>query len=277
VSGRKKPPRSATEIPPLVPASLEISSPGLTAKPFGKSKPSRSPGASHGPADENWFRSTLMRTAKILQFGAARAFLGVDRKGNRDTFQTFGAMRNVLIVGADDLGKRIANYLVHHPERGRSVCGFLDDREALGKGVIGRTSDLAHLARAGFVDEIILAAPHDREMASRLLKAAKGLRLDVKLAPDLFGCDPTSKTEDVGGIPLISLHEEPLPVARLRLKRALDVAGGGGPDLVGTSAHSPGDSRQTGLAGSRDLFGASSGSQRAAILLLQVSHHGSGC
>jgi exopolysaccharide biosynthesis polyprenyl glycosylphosphotransferase len=64
-------------------------------------------------------------------------------------------------------------------------------------------------------------------MALRLLKAARGLRLDVKLAPDLFGCDPASKTEDVGGLPLISLHEEPLPVARLRLKRALDVVWGG--------------------------------------------------
>ncbi len=163
----------------------------------------------------------------MLQFGAAVVSRRTDLESNRSAIHVFGGIRNVLIVGADDFGRRIANYLVHHPERGRAVCGFLDDRESLGKGVIGRTSDLARLARAGFVDEVILAAPHDREMALRILEAAQRLRLDVKLAPDLFGGDPARKTEHVGGVPLISLHEEPLPVTRLLLKRVLDVAGGG--------------------------------------------------
>src|SRR5207302_9364968 len=35
------------------------------------------------------------------------------------------------------------------------------------------------------------------------------------------------ETERIGNIPLISLHEERLPVAGLRLKRALDVLGAG--------------------------------------------------
>ena len=64
-------------------------------------------------------------------------------------------------------------------------------------------------------------------MALRVLHAAQQLRLDVKMAPDLFGCEPTRETERIGGMPLISLHEEQLPVAGLLLKRALDVAGAG--------------------------------------------------
>jgi exopolysaccharide biosynthesis polyprenyl glycosylphosphotransferase len=95
----------------------------------------------------------------------------------------------------------------------------------LGNGVIGRISELAELARAGFVDEVILAGPHDREKTLRVVRAARQLRLDVKLAPDLFGCEPTRITERVGDIPLISLHEERFPVAGLLLKRALDVVG----------------------------------------------------
>jgi exopolysaccharide biosynthesis polyprenyl glycosylphosphotransferase len=147
-------------------------------------------------------------------------------------------MRNVLIVGAGGLGQRIANYLEMHPETGRSVCGFLDDRRLPGKRVMGRTSDLAELARTAFVDEVILAAPHDRELTLRVLHAAQRLRLDVKMAPDLFGCEPMRETERIGDMPLISLHEEHLPVAGLWLKRALDVAGAGvalillGPALV---------------------------------------------
>src|SRR5258706_16294099 len=91
-----------------------------------------------------------------------------------------------------------------------------------------RTSDLAELARAGFVDEVILAGPHDREQTLRVVRAAQQLRLDVKMAPDLFGCDFSRGTERIGDIPLISVHEERLPLVRLFLKRALDVAGGGG-------------------------------------------------
>jgi exopolysaccharide biosynthesis polyprenyl glycosylphosphotransferase len=136
-------------------------------------------------------------------------------------------MRNVLIVGAGGLGRRLANHLEKHPELGRSVCGFLDDRKLAGKGVLGRTSDLAELARTGFVDEVILAGPHDRENTLRVVRAAQQLRLDVKMAPDLFGCEPTRETERIGDIPLISLHEERLPVAGLFLKRALDVATAG--------------------------------------------------
>jgi exopolysaccharide biosynthesis polyprenyl glycosylphosphotransferase len=121
---------------------------------------------------------------------------------------------------------------------GRSVCGFLDDRKMAGKRVMGRTADLAELARTAFVDEVILAAPHDRELTLRVLRTAQQLRLDVKMAPDLFGCEPMRETERIGDMPLISLHEEPLPVAGLRLKRVLDVVGAGlalillGPVLV---------------------------------------------
>jgi exopolysaccharide biosynthesis polyprenyl glycosylphosphotransferase len=156
--------------------------------------------------------------------GAALA--GV-RKKPQHSVQPRGEMRNVLIVGAGGLGQRIANYLEMHPEMGRSVCGFLDDRRLPGKRVMGRTSDLAELARTAFVDEVILAAPHDRELTLRVLRAAQRLRLDVKMAPDLFGCEPMRETERIGDMPLISLHEEHLPVAGLWLKRALDVAGAG--------------------------------------------------
>ncbi|MFZ0954476.1 MAG: sugar transferase [Candidatus Sulfotelmatobacter sp.] len=154
------------------------------------------------------------------------AWGGVRKKPQREV-RARGGARNVLIVGAGGLGQRIANYLEKHPEMGRSVCGFLDDRKLPGKRVTGRTTDLAELARTAFVDEVILAAPHDRELTLRVLRTAQQLRLDVKMAPDLFGCEPMRETERIGDMPLISLHEEPLPVAGLLLKRVLDVVGAG--------------------------------------------------
>lgn len=168
-------------------------------------------------------RSTLVWIAGALRFGALLASRWAERHGNQRGVRATGGMRNVLIVGAGGLGHRLASHLVKHPELGRSVCGFLDDRKPTGSGVIGRTSDLAQLARTEFVDEVILAGPHDRDKTLRVLRASQQLRLDVKMAPDLFGCEPTRETERIGGIPLISLHEERLPVGGLLAKRALDV------------------------------------------------------
>jgi exopolysaccharide biosynthesis polyprenyl glycosylphosphotransferase len=178
-----------------------------------------------GRSGWNWVRSALAWIAGILHFGALLASRWAERECNQRATGAMGGTRNVIIVGAGGLGHRLANYLEKHPEMGRSVCGFLDDKKLPGKGVMGRTSDLAELARTAFVDEVILAAPHDRDLTLRVLRAARKLRLDVKMAPDLFGCEPTRDTERIGGMPLISLHEERLPVAGLWLKRVLDVVG----------------------------------------------------
>jgi len=167
----------------------------------------------------------LIWIAGLLHSGALLTSRWAQHKGNPSRTHAMGGMRNVLIVGAGGLGHRLANYLERHPELGRSVCGFLDDRKLPGKGVMGRTRDLAELARAGFVDEVILAGPHDREKTLRVVRAAQQLRLDVMMAPDLFGFESSREMERIGDIPLISLHEERLPLAGLFLKRSLDIAG----------------------------------------------------
>ena len=166
-------------------------------------------------------------SAGILHCGTLLGRRWAEREGRLRSVRATRGTRNVLIVGAGELGRRIADYLDKHPEMDRSVCGFLDERKPLGNGVVGRTSDLAELARTGFVDEVIVAAPHDRNLTLRVLHAARRLRLDVKMAPDLFGCEPTRESQSMGSIPLISLHEEELPVRGLLVKRALDVAAAG--------------------------------------------------
>ena len=135
-------------------------------------------------------------------------------------------LRHVLIVGASGAGRRVAAYLKQHPESGRAVYGILDNEKAVGNGVIGRVSDLARLARTGFIDEVILVSPRDRSLTLEVLRVARRLRLDVDLIPELFGCDPAGREmERVGELPLICLHAEPLPAAGLVLKRAIDIAG----------------------------------------------------
>ena len=138
------------------------------------------------------------------------------------------ASRNVLIVGAGRVGRQVAASIMQHPQCGRRICGFIDDEKPLGNDVIGRVSDLAQLARKGFVDEVILAAPHNRELALRVIQEAKRLHLDLEIVPELFGCDPAEQEiEHVGGLPVICVHAERLPAAGLVVKRVIDVVGAG--------------------------------------------------
>jgi exopolysaccharide biosynthesis polyprenyl glycosylphosphotransferase len=130
--------------------------------------------------------------------------------------------RNILIIGAGDLGRRIASHLDANPQMGTRVCGFLDDCEPLGNTVIGRIDDLAELARTKFVDEIILAGPHDRDETLHVLRTARQLHLDVKIAPDLFDCEPLREAGRIAGTPIFSIHEERQSATQLFVKRVLD-------------------------------------------------------
>lgn len=182
---------------------------------------------SEGPATKAAASTIPFRLGGSLPFRADR--------GKREYFAKSGADRrtdrvahadNVLIIGASGLGRKLALYLASHPEMGKKFCGFLDDRRPLGNGIVGRTVDLPVLARSTFIDEVILAAPHDRELAQRILREARQLRLNLTLVPDLFGCGVSGRTQRAGDMPLISLHQERLPVTGLLLKRALDIVGG---------------------------------------------------
>jgi exopolysaccharide biosynthesis polyprenyl glycosylphosphotransferase len=134
--------------------------------------------------------------------------------------------RNVLIVGAGRVGRRVAAYIERHPGCGRRICGFLDDKRPLGNDVVGRVSDLALMARRGFVDEVILAAPHDGELALQVFAEAKRLHLDLEIVPELFGCDlADQEIEHVAGLPVICVHAERLPAAGLVVKRIVDIVG----------------------------------------------------
>ena len=175
----------------------------------------------------SWAMAGLMCGAGVLHF--VNLWIWRWRSGEREQSATsFPKMRNVLIVGAGPVGRRVASYTDSHPALRRRICGFLDDEKPLGNGVLGRISDLALMARKGFVDEVILAAPHDADLTRRVLCEAKRLRLDLEIVPELFGCTPKQRqVERVGDMPVICLHAERLPETALILKRGLDVLGSG--------------------------------------------------
>jgi exopolysaccharide biosynthesis polyprenyl glycosylphosphotransferase len=174
-----------------------------------------------------WTIGALYGGAGVLHFAALWTWRRQTAWHNRRAPPN-SDVRNVLIIGAGGVGRRVASYVERHPEVGRTVCGFLDDKRPLGQGVIGRVGDLARMARTEFVDEIILAAPHDRGLTVEVVREAQRLHLDVEIVPELFGCKPDdAEFERVGDLPVICLHVERLPAAALLLKRLVDMIGAG--------------------------------------------------
>jgi exopolysaccharide biosynthesis polyprenyl glycosylphosphotransferase len=132
--------------------------------------------------------------------------------------------RNVLIVGSGPVARAIALALRNNPLQHALVRGFLADDVPLSPAVLGRIEDLDWLARAEFIDEVILALPDEPVRTREAAEIALQNHLDIRAVPDLhFWLD--AAVDRIGEVPVVTLHREPLPSAALFLKRLLDVAG----------------------------------------------------
>ncbi|MFZ0796334.1 MAG: sugar transferase [Terriglobales bacterium] len=134
--------------------------------------------------------------------------------------------RKILIIGGGPVARSIAQALRNDSLHRATVCGFVDDNQPLSPVVLGRIADLDWLARAEFIDEVILALPGQPVQTREAAEAAFRNHLDIRAVPDLPpGPWPDSGIDRIGEVPVVTLHREPLPSAALFLKRLLDVAG----------------------------------------------------
>jgi exopolysaccharide biosynthesis polyprenyl glycosylphosphotransferase len=134
--------------------------------------------------------------------------------------------RNVLIVGGGPVARAIARALCHDPLHREFVRGCVDDDLPLSPNVLGRIADLEWLARAEFIDEVILALPGRPEQTREAAEVAFRNHLDIRAVPDLPpGPWPDAGVDYIGEVPVITLHREPVPSASLLLKRSVDIAG----------------------------------------------------
>jgi exopolysaccharide biosynthesis polyprenyl glycosylphosphotransferase len=133
-------------------------------------------------------------------------------------------VRNVLIIGAGEHGRRLAAHMGEDAASRYVVMGFLDEDEPIGGDVRGRVEDLARIARSDFVDEIVLTAPQQPELARRVIREARRNQIDVKVVPELFGFEPDDPLvyEQFGNIPVLTLRVERMPTFGLFLKRTVD-------------------------------------------------------
>jgi hypothetical protein len=135
--------------------------------------------------------------------------------------------RRALVVGAGRVGRRLAQELAAHPAWGLEVAGFVDDDPVdVGPGpVLGRTADLTRIVEEHDIAWVLVAS--SRAPGASLLEAVRAARRpDVRLAvvPDSFALlGSGAATEDLGGLPVVSLPPLRLSRPARAGKRAFDV------------------------------------------------------
>ena len=142
-------------------------------------------------------------------------------------------LQNVLIVGAGDMGRMLAQKLFQYKDLGFVVKGFLDDSRPPGDTVevdggvkvLGRLGDLEAVLDRGEIDELYVALDlSNYGQILEVLKVANRTTVAIRLIPDLFQLlTLTSNIQDLDGILVISVDEVPLRGYKKILKRLMDI------------------------------------------------------
>ena len=140
-------------------------------------------------------------------------------------------LKRILIAGAGDLGRMIADRMLHHRELGYQVVGFIDDRAGgdhlgyRGLPLLGKLSDVVDVAHAEHVDHLYVALPmEEHAKLLDLMEVASREYLDVKVVPDLLQFIALrASLEDLDGLPVINMNDVPLQGFRAWVKRVLDI------------------------------------------------------
>jgi exopolysaccharide biosynthesis polyprenyl glycosylphosphotransferase len=164
---------------------------------------------------------SMLLGATAFNFAGSCGRVAWKRHIMRSRWSAGKSTKNVLIAGAGQLGHEIAEYLSRHREHLRIVKGFLDENRNFDRRVLGGIDDLAEVARAQFVDEIIVALPRYEQASRTVIIEALRNHLDVRIIEEPF--EPCAlQSHDM--LRLLPLHQEPLPELGLVIKRAMDVS-----------------------------------------------------
>ena len=139
-------------------------------------------------------------------------------------------VRNVLVAGAGELGRTVAETILAHRELGYRVVGFIDDatpgpEDPPALPLLGTLDQAMEVASRYDVDQLYIALPlEDHSKLLRLIKNVGNECIDIKVVPDLVQyATIKAALEDLDGIPIISLNEVPLRGWNSMVKRGMDV------------------------------------------------------
>ena len=155
----------------------------------------------------------------LLRFGLMY-FLRRERESGINTFK-------VIVVGGDEMGKRMFETLRDYTGYGYKPLGIFDDRPATnGLQLSGNIEEAMQFAIDNKIDQIFCALPlRDKERVTSLLRFSEENLIRFKIVPDFSAFHNRNIHVDFYGFfPVISLQPEPLANIFNRIvKRSFDI------------------------------------------------------
>jgi exopolysaccharide biosynthesis polyprenyl glycosylphosphotransferase len=141
-------------------------------------------------------------------------------------------VQNTLIVGASSVGQAIARKLLHHPEYGLRVLGFVDNAapdmrlELGGLHVLGTVDDLPQLISEFEIARVVVhATQEDADGTPALIRELASFDTQIDVVPTFYEAfGPNTIVHMIEGVPLIGLPPTDLPRSSAVVKRVVDLA-----------------------------------------------------
>jgi Undecaprenyl-phosphate glucose phosphotransferase len=140
-------------------------------------------------------------------------------------------LKRILVAGAGELGRLIADKILEHKELGYQIVGFVDnlpDGDHLGyRGLplLGTLDEAAEIAVRESIDHLYVALPPEQHVHMiSLLESTSREMIDVKVVPDLLQVIALrARLEDLDGVPIINVNDVPLQGFNSIVKRSIDI------------------------------------------------------
>lgn len=138
-------------------------------------------------------------------------------------------LRNLLIVGAGEVGENFYDTIKENPHFGYRIMGFLDDKTKtfLNGKYLGELKDLENILNSKNVDDVIIALPnYATDKVENVIKTCEKHTTRVRIIPDYFRFVSSKYSVSMfGRFPIISVREDRINELHWRLlKRGFDFA-----------------------------------------------------
>jgi Undecaprenyl-phosphate glucose phosphotransferase len=168
----------------------------------------------------------------VLNVALAFASRGIVREVLERRWRAGIGLKRILIAGAGDLGRLVADKILEHRELGYQIVGFIDDRAAgdhlgyRGLPLLGTIEEAAEITAREDVDHLYIALPPDQHVRMlELIESTSRECVDVKVVPDLLQVIALrARLEDLDGVPVININDVPLQGFNTVVKRGIDIA-----------------------------------------------------
>jgi len=138
-------------------------------------------------------------------------------------------LRNLIIIGAGEVGKNFYDLTLSNPHFGYNILGFLDDKPKsfLNGHYLGKISDLDSVLINKSVDDVIITLPnYATDKIETVVKTCEKHTIRIRIIPDYFKFISSKYNVSMyGRFPIISVREDRINELHWRiLKRSFDFA-----------------------------------------------------